>query len=158
MKQFPEGVEIKLLGNAKEIPINLLLEADPSLERIETYLRDSTAFVALFKDEIIACCLVSTLNEKQAEVKNIAVKESWQGKGIAQSLLYKSTSYCSENGFDLVQISTGNSSIKQLYLYQKMGFRIEKIEKGYFLKNYKEEIWENELQCLDKIVLTKQLR
>ena len=54
-------------------------------------------------------------------------------------------------------VSTGDSSIGQLALYQKCGFRIESIERDYFIRHYPEVIIENGIQCRDRICLTQNL-
>lgn len=50
---------------------------------------------------------------------------------------------------------TGNSRIGQLDLYQKEGFDIPKIVKNFFLKNYKEPIFENGIQYKHRFKLEK---
>ncbi len=56
-----------------------------------------------------------------------------------------------------MEIGTGNSSVNQLSLYQKCGFRITGIEHDYFTKHYEEEIVENGLLCRDMIRLSLDL-
>ena len=60
-------------------------------------------------------------------------------------------------GFKSICIGTSNASIGQLYLYQKQGFEIFKIEKKFFLKNYNQEIFENGIQCKHMLYLEKSL-
>ncbi len=158
MKPLPKGMAIVQIEDAREIPLALLLKADPSEKNIVQYLSSAIAFAAILDKEILACCIILYLDEQQAEIKNISVHTPWQGKGIAQHLLVVCAAHCSKNGLNTLKIATGNSSIKQLYLYQKMGFRICGVVKDYFLKNYEEEIWENGLQCLDQVIFIKDLR
>lgn len=60
-------------------------------------------------------------------------------------------------GYQKIEIGTGNSSIHQLALYQKCGFRITGIDQDFFIRNYEEEIYENGIQCRDMIRLTLYL-
>ncbi|KHF37127.1 putative N-acetyltransferase YvbK [Paenibacillus sp. P1XP2] len=55
-------------------------------------------------------------------------------------------------------VRTGNSSLNQLGLYQKCGFRMVRIERDYFVNNYPEPIFENGIPCRDQIVLELMLR
>lgn len=61
------------------------------------------------------------------------------------------------SGYKKILIGTGNSSINQLYLYQKVGFRITSIKADFFTENYNKPIVENGIECRDMIILTKEL-
>ena len=60
-------------------------------------------------------------------------------------------------GFKTIEVGTGNSSIEQLALYQKCGFRITGVDLDFFIRHYSEEIYENGIQCRDMIRLSKDL-
>lgn len=51
----------------------------------------------------------------------------------------------------MLELCTGNSSMGQLVLYQKSGFRIVGVNVDYFVRNYKELIFENGIQYRDMI-------
>ena len=57
----------------------------------------------------------------------------------------------------VLEVGTGNSSISQLALYQKCGFRIVSIDRDFFKKSYREKIVENEIECTDMIRLSMDL-
>lgn len=52
-----------------------------------------------------------------------------------------------------IEVGTGNSSLKQLAFYKKCGFKIADIDRGFFPRNYKDEIIENGIKCTDMIRL-----
>jgi ribosomal protein S18 acetylase RimI-like enzyme len=56
-----------------------------------------------------------------------------------------------------LEVGTGNSSIGQLALYQKCGFRITGIDYNYFIRHYDEPIFENGIPCRDMIRLAIDL-
>lgn len=56
-------------------------------------------------------------------------------------------------GMESIEIGTGNSSIQELALYQKCGFRLKEIIHDYFVDNYDEPIFENSIQCRDMVLL-----
>ena len=58
-------------------------------------------------------------------------------------------------GYKTIEVGTGNSSIGQLVLYQKCGFRISGIDIDFFVRHYPEEIFENGIQCRDMIRLSQ---
>ncbi|MCH7315739.1 GNAT family N-acetyltransferase [Acinetobacter sp. ANC 3882] len=130
----------------------LLLVADPSWVEIETYLFNAKLFVMLnAQAQIIAqLCLLET--DDQAEIKNLTVAESYQGQGLAKALIQHAIEYAKQLNLHRLWVKTGNSSLDQLALYQKCGFRLSHIERDVF-KDYPEPIYENGIACLDQVVL-----
>ncbi len=148
---------IEPIENKEEIPFDLLELADPSRVQIESYLNTGLCFIVRFESEIIGVIVLEKIDSTVIEIKNIAVKESEQGKGLGKALLKHSKKVSRELGFKKLIIGTGNSSIGQLALYQKEGFEIVRIEKNFFLKNYSEPIIENGIQCKHLVILEKKL-
>ena len=99
---------------------------------------------------------VIAFEKDQAELKNLAVGESYQCRGIGKALIFKVKDYAKEKGALSIKVGTGNSSLLQLALYQKCGFRMQSIKKDYFSK-YPEPIFENGIQCLDMVILCAKL-
>lgn len=135
--------------------MKLLLMADPDEETIKKYIATSTIFIANDTSELVGVVVI-TSTQGQYELKNLAVLESHQGKGIAKKLIFKAKNYAKENRANCLVVGTGNSSLSQLALYQKCGFRMQSIEKNYFAK-YPEPIVENGINCLDMVVLSAKL-
>ena len=139
------------------IPYELLLDADPSMEAIERYLPFSEIHVATLKDKVIGTIVLYPLNANELEIKNIAVEESLQGNGIGGLMLKYATEIAIAKRAKILVIGTANSSVAQLYLYQRNGFEITGIKQNFFLDNYPEPIFENDIQCKHLIMLSKQL-
>lgn len=148
---------IRPLKKDEKIPYQLLLLADPSKQLIDQYLAVSTLYIAEEASVIYGVYVLTPVDSNIAEIKNIAVGESHQGKGIGSLLLRHAEDMAREKGYKTLIIGTGNSSIGQLYLYQKMGFEICGIKKDFFVTNYKEALWENHIQCKHMILLSKTL-
>jgi len=91
------------------------------------------------------------------EIMNVAVHERLRGQGIGKKLVEDAIQVARELGVQSLEVGTGNSSIGQLTLYQKCGFRMEGVIKDFFTDNYEEEIFENGIQCRDMIRLVKEL-
>jgi len=148
---------IRPLKKDEKIPYTLLLLADPSKELIDQYLAVSTLYIAEEAGIVFGVYVLTPVDSNIAEIKNIAVCETHQGKGIGTLLLRHAEDTARKNGYKKLIIGTGNSSIRQLYLYQKMGFEICGIKKDFFIINYKEALWENHIQCKHMILLSKTL-
>jgi len=141
----------------KPIPYELLLDADPSMEAIEKYLPFSEINVGTLKSKVIGTIVLYPLNANELEIKNIAVEESLQGNGIGGLMLKYATEIAIVKRAKSLVIGTANSSVAQLYLYQRNGFEITGIKQNFFLDNYPEPIFENDIQCKHLIMLSKQL-
>ena len=135
--------------------MSLLLTADPDINAVKNYIFDATIFVALEQTVVIGVAVL--ISDKHIfELKNIAVREEHQEKGVGKILIAKVKDSAKSLGADCLYVGTGNSSLSQLGLYQKCGFRIDHIVKNFF-SDYPEAIFENGIQCLDKIVLRARL-
>ena len=139
------------------IPYDLLLLADPSTTVIDAYLKKSAVYIATLHGEVVGVIVLLTISRGVVEIKNVAVKPAFQKQGIGSFLLESAIRVASLARQRSICIGTANSSIGQLYLYQKLGFEISKLKRNFFALNYTEPIYENGIQAKHLIVLTKQL-
>ncbi|MCT8978701.1 GNAT family N-acetyltransferase [Clostridium sp. CX1] len=152
-----DEIEIRKLDNKKEIPYDLLLLADPSIEVINDYIYRGDCYVAYINDNIVGAFLLVRTRPLTLELVNIAVKEVYQGKGIGKRLILNAIDIARKNNTKILEVGTGNSSINQLALYQKCGFRIVGVDRDFFKIHYKEKIIENEIECVDMVRLRMDL-
>ncbi|MGV2987836.1 GNAT family N-acetyltransferase [Vibrio sp. E150_011] len=145
-------IEVK----SNDIPLDLLLEADPSEASILSYLSDSWCFVASDNGRIIAACVVKPQSCTLAEIYNVSVYPVYQGQGVGSELLAFVLSQLSNKGINRVELGTGTFGY-QLTYYQRLGFRVESVVKDYFLRHYSEPIYENGIQHQDSLRLYKLL-
>lgn len=150
-------MEIRRLEKCEKVPMELLLLADPSKSIVEDYLAKGECFVAESNEQIIGVYVLLPTRPKTVEIVNVAVVEEHKGKGIGKLLIGDAIGVAKTKGYKTIEIGTGNSSIGQLALYQKCGFRIVSVDPNYFIKHYSEEIYENGIQCIDMIRLSKEL-
>lgn len=142
----------------QQAPWNLLLEADPNRKQISTYLSKSLLFGYQSDGQIIGVVVVEPNYSKlEAEIKNIAVDSSSEGQGIGRQLLNYVIDWSRTNHYQTLFISTGNSSIRQLKIYQKVGFKIFDLDKDFFIRNYPKPIFEDGIQCITLIKLKMSL-
>ncbi|MEK9198104.1 GNAT family N-acetyltransferase [Ureibacillus sp. 179-F W5.1 NHS] len=150
-------MKIRQLNEREQAPMELLLLADPSEELVHDYVKRGYCFVADSGEKIIGVYVLLPTRPKTVELVNVAVSEEQQGKGIGKQLVLNAIQVAKSMGYQTIELGTGNSSINQLALYQKCGFRIVNIEIDFFVKHYEEEIYENGIQCKDMIRLSKDL-
>ena len=150
-------IEIQELQEDQPAPMGLLTLADPSVELINAYLIPGSCFVAMLGEEMVGAMVLTEFDQFTLEIKNIAVKEAYQGKGIGKQLLQFAEEFGTGQGYKTLRVGTGNSSISQLALYQKQGFEITGVIKDFFLTHYDQALYENGIQCKHMIVLAKPL-
>ncbi|MGL6102359.1 MULTISPECIES: GNAT family N-acetyltransferase [Exiguobacterium] len=151
------NVDIHQLSIHETPPMELLLAADPSLKLVENYVKRGHCFVAENNEQWIGVYVLLPTRPQTIEIVNIAVDELYQGKGVGKDLLRHAINTAKTMGYTTIEIGTGNSSIGQLALYQKCGFRIVGIDMNFFLRHYEEEIIENGIRCTDMIRLSQDL-
>ncbi|WP_174842636.1 GNAT family N-acetyltransferase [Sporosarcina luteola] len=151
------GLSIRKLQPQETPPYDLLLLADPSRELVNAYIAEGECYIAEEQNDSIGVFVMVPLTNGTVEIKNIAVREDKQGHGIGRKLLQEAIEIAKSNGYKSIEIGTGNSSIDQLALYQKCGFRISDIIKDFFVQYYDEVIMENGIQCKDMILLRMEI-
>lgn len=151
------NIEFKKLNKNDHIPFELLLLADPSKEIIDEYLKQSDLFVAKNNDEILGVLVLFPLTKETVEIKNVAVKTEFQGQGLGSFLIANAVKVALHNKLKTICIGTANSSVKQLCLYQKLGFEITDIKRNFFTNNYAQPIYENGIQAKHMLILSRQL-
>lgn len=149
---------IRLLEKNSRIPYDLLLLADETIEAINKYIHQSDIYVLERGNTIMAVFALQTICSDTVEIKNIAVDTAFQGQGIGQELLKYAINLAKERGFKRIIIGTGDAGIKQLYLYQKVGFEIYDIKHKFFIDNFPEPIFENGIQLKHMIMLKMDLK
>ena len=148
-------IEIKETS-ANLVPQKLLLEADPSIERVNQYLEDSLCYVAVTHEEILGVCVLKPIGNNKIELFNIAVLPKKQQSGIGSKLLQFVLDSIREKNFESVELGTGSFGY-QLAFYQRFGFRVDSIIKDHFINNYDEPIFENGIQLKDMLRLVLKL-
>jgi ribosomal protein S18 acetylase RimI-like enzyme len=148
---------IRKLNAKEQPPLQLLLLADPSPSLVEAYLKRGLCFVAEVENCIIGVYVLLQTRPETVELVNVAVDENQQSKGIGKQLVYHAIENARLLGAKTIEVGTGNSSVGQLALYQKCGFRITGIDRDFFIRHYSEEIVENGIKVVDMIRLSQDI-
>lgn len=135
-----------------EVPLELLLEADPSEASILSYLGDGWCYIAREHERIVGACIVKTISDGCAEVFNVSVMPDLQGRGIGTQLLNYVIDDLSCRSIQRVELGTGTFGY-QLTFYQRLGFRVSGVIANHFLDHYPESIFEHGIQHKDMLRL-----
>ncbi len=150
-------MNIRLLNKDEIPPMDLLLLADPSRKIVEEYVARGACYIAESDKHVIGVYVLLPTRPETVELVNVAVAVEHHGQGIGKRLVMNAIQTARARGYKTIELGTGNSSIVQLALYQKCGFRMIGIEGDFFIKHYPEKIFENGIQCRDMIRLSQDL-
>jgi ribosomal protein S18 acetylase RimI-like enzyme len=136
-----------------DAPMELLLLADPSEEKIRSYLPGSKCFVASAGAMVVGACVVQHRGTGTHELMSIAVHSAHQKSGYGTALLKWVIDYFRSAGAQQLEVGTGTFGY-QLAFYQRHGFRVTSIDRDFFVRNYPEPIFEDGIQLIDMLRLT----
>jgi ribosomal protein S18 acetylase RimI-like enzyme len=159
-----DDLEIRPIAPDEPYPWPLLLLADPERAMVEAYLGRGRCYVAYLDGELIGEFVLAEKfvlaenGEGHQELMNIAVAETRQGQGWGKRLVLAAIAEARNLGASRLDVATGNSSLAQLALYQKCGFRIVGVVPDYFTQHYEDEIYENGIRCIDQVRLSLSLK
>lgn len=154
-----QHISIHLIKQGEELPFSLLLLADETREAIEKYIYSCEVYTARIpgEKEDVAVWALSPVNQEEIEIKNIAVKLEYQGKGLGGIIIRYLVSDLREKGYKVIWVGTGDASFDQLRFYRRNGFSDTDTIKNFFTENYPEPIFENGQQLRDMILLKQNL-
>ena len=147
-------MEIRELKEDKKQFLSLLLLADEQEDMIDRYIEKGTVYV--LDDDGVKCqCVVTDEGNGILEIKNIATKPEYQGKGYVKKLIdflimnYRET-------YSVLQVGTGDSPLTVPF-YEKCGFIRSHSIKNFFTDYYDHPIYEGGVQLVDMVYLRRKL-
>ncbi|MFC4735943.1 GNAT family N-acetyltransferase [Bacillus daqingensis] len=156
---FPETkpvIKVAEETGKREPWIDDLLMADESREEVEAYMHSGTLYRMEADGETAGVLLLVPAENKAQEIRNMAVRPVWRGKGVGREALEQIAVLCRSSGVSRLLVGTANSSIGNLAFYQRAGFRLLEIRRGYF-ERYPEPFYEHGIQGRDMVMLERQL-
>lgn len=152
-----EKFTFKKIDPDSDIPYDLLLLADETVEAIDQYIFDSDIYLLHDDMQDIAVMALYQNSNTELEIKNMAVIESCRSQGIGTILMEKAKKIAKETGYTTLTVGTSDTGFQQIKFYEKNGFIKKGVRKGFFIENYAAPIYENGLQMHDMIMLTHDL-
>ncbi|MBO5349461.1 MAG: GNAT family N-acetyltransferase [Clostridia bacterium] len=145
-------MKIKRIDTKKEEYMDLLLNADPDENVIKKYLQDGELYIGLIENKVACEVIITKVDEDTCELKNIAIKKDYRGKGYASELIkYVFNIYKSQ--YNRMIVGTTENMIP---FYVLNGFKTyHHTVKNFFVDNYEEEIWDGDLHCIDMYYYAK---
>jgi lactoylglutathione lyase len=128
----PRGsVEIRMHHGPRGELRPLFELADDAPAQLDGYL-DTGRIVIAVEDGRTVGHLQLTGTAAALEVKNMAVLESHQRRGIGRSLMRAAIELAHDEGHAVLAVATATADIGNLRFYQRLGFRMRRIERDAF--------------------------
>lgn len=131
--------------------LELLLLADPYEPMIDRYLPQSIVLTAMEKGKTVGLIAYCPVAGGAWEIKNLAVEEAWQGRGVGRALVQQVKDRLPAG--TVLLVGTARTSSGNLTFYEKCGFSYDHTIPHFFTDFYPEPIWEGEEQCVDMVIL-----
>ncbi|MDF2947555.1 MAG: family N-acetyltransferase [Bacillales bacterium] len=147
-------LEIPQINRVKYL--DFLLMADEIPEIVNEYINDGDLFAIVQDNQEIGVVQFVFEDAVSVELKNIAITDEYRGKGFGKYAIQLALNQYRNKGYQKMVVGTANSSITNILIYQKLGFRLVGIRKDFFL-NYPEPIFENGIRAIDMIIFEKEL-
>ncbi|MGH3549397.1 MAG: GNAT family N-acetyltransferase [Pseudonocardiaceae bacterium] len=107
--------------------------AEDSSEQLDSYIDSGRVLVAVAANEPIGHIqLVDTGRRGEVEVKNLAVAETRQGRGIGRMLMAAAIDEVAAASGSRLLVATAAAGTGNLRFYQRLGFRLPSIERDAF--------------------------
>ena len=147
-------MKIYEINENKKQYLDLLLLADEQENMIDRYLEKGTMYV--LDDNGVKCeCIITDEGSGMLEIKNIATKPEYQGKGYAKAMIeFIAKQFCDR--YSVLQVGTGDSPLT-IPFYEKCGFVRSHIIQNFFTDNYDHPIFECGVQLKDMVYLKRYL-
>jgi ribosomal protein S18 acetylase RimI-like enzyme len=146
-------------GRAREAWVELLELADEPAP-LRRYLDDGTLYgVVDASGRPRAAVLAIDESDGTAELRAVAVAEDEQGTGLGSWLVSEVCERLRARGIRRVVVGTATSGVRQLAFYQRLGFRLDRIERDFFTaeKGYPSDFYENGIPTRDMVWMDRDL-
>lgn len=121
---------------------------------VDKYLSNGDMF-ALYDDDLKGICVVVAQDNKNCELKNIAIYPKDQTKGYGKALVNFILDYYKKD-YKAMFVGTGETPAN-LSFYHSCGFTISHRIKNFFTDNYDHPMVDNGIQLIDMIYLKQDL-
>jgi GNAT superfamily N-acetyltransferase len=107
--------------------------AEDSTTQLDSYLHAGRVLVAVAGAQIVGHLQVlDTRQPGSAEIKNMAVREDLQGRGIGSGLIRAAAGLVAGEGGTELVVATAAADVGNLRFYQRQGFRMRSVERDAF--------------------------
>ncbi len=130
---MPLDVRIETYRGSRDNLRTLFELAEDSAAELDSYINSGRVLVAVSCTEVIGHLqLTGTDDPRQAEIKNMAVREIRRGQGVGRRLIQAAVDLVAAESVTTLLVATAAADIGNLRFYQRQGFRMRSIERDAF--------------------------
>ena len=148
------ALKIKIIEENKKDFMELLLLADEQEDMIEKYL-DRGELFALYEGGLKSICVVTDERDGLFELQSLATYEEFQRKGCASLLVKHVFEHYAGQGTAMI-VGTGDIPSMASF-YGHCGFVLSHRVENYFVEHYREPMFEDGVQLMDKVYYRREL-
>jgi GNAT superfamily N-acetyltransferase len=128
-----DDVRIETYSGPRDNLRRLFELAEDSAAELDSYIDAGRVLVATSDGEVIGHLqLTVTGDPRQAEIKNMAVREDLQGQGVGRRLIQAAVDLVAAESVTTILVATAAADIGNLRFYQRQGFRMRSVERDAF--------------------------
>jgi len=128
-----DDVRVELHTGPRDDLRGLFELAEDSPAELDSYLDAGRVLVALSGQEVIGHLqLVDTDRPGRVELKNMAVREAVQGRGVGARLVDAALGLAAAGSATEMVVATAAADVGNLRFYQRLGFRMRSVERDAF--------------------------
>ncbi len=135
-RPLPESVAVGPYTGPRADIRHLFELAEDSACALDAYLDDGDILVATHHDRVVGHIQITRVNDPESpstlEIKNMAVEERSQGRGIGSCLISAAIDAAQAAGSTSLRVATAAADIGNLRFYQRQGFRFLSVERDAF--------------------------
>lgn len=155
-REIALDVRIVPAGPDRDRYLPLLRLADDSEMQVRGYYQRGDLYAVDDESgEPLGIILTVPQSDGSVELRAVAVDARRHNQGIGRQMLAAVLADLRQRGVRRVTVGTGNSSIGVLAFYQKAGFRLERIERDFFMpeRGYPDGLTEHGILLRDMVWL-----
>jgi len=129
--EYRAAISVESFGGSRSELLPLFAQADDSSTAVDSYIELGDVLVARRAQRIIGHLqLIATGTDW--EIKSVAVVEDQRRHGIGAALVRAGLDRAFRAGASRVLVATATADIDNLRFYQRLGFRMERVERDAF--------------------------
>ena len=156
-----DDVRIEAYGGPRDRLRELFELAEDSAAELDSYIDAGQVLVAVADGEVVGHLqLTGTGDPRQAEIKNMAVREARQGQGVGRRLIQAAVDLVAAEAVTTILVATAAADIGNLRFYQRQGFRMRAVERDAFTEatGYPDQIMIEGIELRDRVWLDLAIR
>jgi ribosomal protein S18 acetylase RimI-like enzyme len=135
--------------------------AEDSQTQLSSYIEAGRVLVAVAQGQVIGHLqLVETDDPSRVEIKNMAVDEARQGRGVGRLLIQAASRLLAAEQVKTLLVATAAADVGNLRFYQRQGFRLRSVERDAFTSatGYPHGLRIDGIELRDRVWLDRRVR